>query len=52
MSVSLSPSNSLGFKKPLTVVVKRSLTITNHNTQPIAFKVKTTAPKVRQQSAI
>ncbi|KAF8229704.1 VAMP-associated protein [Tricholoma matsutake] len=46
MSVSLNPSNSLGFKRPLTQVVKRSLTITNHNTQPIAFKVKTTAPKL------
>jgi hypothetical protein len=32
---------------PLTTLVKRSLTITNHNLQPVAFKVKTTAPKVR-----
>ena len=32
---------------PLTTLVKRSLTITNHNPQPVAFKVKTTAPKVR-----
>jgi hypothetical protein len=31
---------------PLTQVVKRSLTITNQNSQPVAFKVKTTAPKV------
>lgn len=30
---------------PLTQVVKRSLTITNSNSQPTAFKVKTTAPK-------
>ncbi|KAJ7095811.1 PapD-like protein [Mycena belliarum] len=44
MSVSLSPSNSLGFNRPLTTLVKRPLTITNHNAQPVAFKVKTTAP--------
>ncbi|GLB38395.1 putative VAMP-associated protein [Lyophyllum shimeji] len=46
MSVSLSPGSSLGFKRPLTQLVKRSLTITNHNSQPVAFKVKTTAPKL------
>ncbi|KAF9468507.1 PapD-like protein [Collybia nuda] len=46
MSVSLNPSSSLGFKRPLTQLVKRSLTITNNNSQPIAFKVKTTAPKL------
>ncbi|KJA18016.1 hypothetical protein HYPSUDRAFT_70279 [Hypholoma sublateritium FD-334 SS-4] len=46
MSVSLSPSNALGFKRPLTTLVKRSLTITNNNPQPVAFKVKTTAPKL------
>ncbi|KAJ6559119.1 PapD-like protein [Mycena vulgaris] len=46
MSVSLSPSNALGFNRPLTTVVKRSLTITNHNALPVAFKVKTTAPKL------
>ncbi|KAJ7459921.1 PapD-like protein [Mycena latifolia] len=46
MSVSLSPSNALGFNRPLTTVVKRSLTITNHNAQPVGFKVKTTAPKL------
>ncbi|KAF5382597.1 hypothetical protein D9615_002909 [Tricholomella constricta] len=46
MSVSLNPSSSLGFKRPLTQLVKRSLTITNHNSQPVAFKVKTTAPKL------
>ncbi|KAJ6605661.1 PapD-like protein [Mycena sp. CBHHK59/15] len=38
--------NSLGFNRPLTTLVKRSLTIANHNAQPIAFKVKTTAPKL------
>jgi len=46
MSVSLTPSNALGFNRPLTTLVKRSLTITNHNAQPVAFKVKTTAPKL------
>ncbi|KAJ7612419.1 PapD-like protein [Mycena rosella] len=47
MSVSLNPSNALGFNRPLTTVVKRSLTITNqHQTLPIGFKVKTTAPKL------
>ncbi|KAH9480412.1 Vesicle-associated membrane protein-associated protein scs22, partial [Psilocybe cubensis] len=45
MSVSLNPSKSLGFHRPLTILVKRSLTITNNNPQPVAFKVKTTAPK-------
>jgi hypothetical protein len=46
MSVSLNPGNSLGFKRPLTALVKRSLNVTNHNAQPVAFKVKTTAPKL------
>ncbi|KAF8957253.1 PapD-like protein [Flammula alnicola] len=46
MSVSLNPSNALGFRRPLTTLVKRSLTITNNNPQPVAFKVKTTAPKL------
>ncbi|PAV17118.1 VAMP-associated [Pyrrhoderma noxium] len=46
MSVSLKPSASLGFNRPLTQVVKRALTITNNNEQPVAFKVKTTAPKL------
>ncbi|ETW81681.1 hypothetical protein HETIRDRAFT_64973 [Heterobasidion irregulare TC 32-1] len=46
MSVTLQPSNSLGFNRPLTQTVKRSLAITNPNAQPVAFKVKTTAPKL------
>ncbi|KAL4399527.1 phosphatidylinositol-binding protein Scs2 [Malassezia pachydermatis] len=45
MSVEISPSAQLGFARPLTKVVKRSLHITNSNSQPVAFKVKTTAPK-------
>ncbi|PLW13511.1 hypothetical protein PCASD_15447 [Puccinia coronata f. sp. avenae] len=44
MSVDVSPSQ-LGFQRPLTQLVKRILTVTNPNPQPIAFKVKTTAPK-------
>lgn len=46
MSVYLTPSSSLGFHRPLTVLVKRGLTISNPNAQPVAFKVKTTAPKL------
>ncbi|KAF8506437.1 PapD-like protein [Gautieria morchelliformis] len=46
MSVTLNPSASLGFNRPLTELIKRTLTITNHNAQPVAFKVKTTAPKL------
>ncbi|EPQ54448.1 VAMP-associated protein [Gloeophyllum trabeum ATCC 11539] len=46
MSVSLSPSNTLGFNRPLTEPRKQTLSISNHNAQPVAFKVKTTAPKL------
>ncbi|KAF9267348.1 VAMP-associated protein [Marasmius fiardii PR-910] len=46
MSVYLNPSSSLGFNRPLTILVKKTLTITNPNDQPVAFKVKTTAPKL------
>ncbi|KAG8740299.1 phosphatidylinositol-binding protein scs2 [Ceratobasidium sp. 414] len=45
MSVQLNPSKELGFNRPLTQVARRTLTVTNHNAQPIVFKVKTTAPK-------
>ncbi|WOO79643.1 putative protein [Vanrija pseudolonga] len=45
MSVILSPPSQLGFPRPLTVVVKRSLFIHNPHSSPVAFKVKTTAPK-------
>jgi len=45
-SVSLNPSNAIGFNRPLTVPVKRTLTITNNNAQPAAFKVKTTSPEL------
>jgi len=46
MSVQLDPSTQLGFNRPLTQVVKRTLVVRNHNSQPVAFKVKTTAPKL------
>ncbi|KAI0714056.1 VAMP-associated protein [Cerioporus squamosus] len=46
MSVSLNPSSVLGFNRPFTQSVKRALQITNNNAQPVAFKVKTTAPKL------
>jgi hypothetical protein len=35
----------LGFRQPFTTVVKQSLTVHNKSDSPIAFKVKTTAPK-------
>ncbi|KAJ3162690.1 phosphatidylinositol-binding protein scs2 [Geranomyces michiganensis] len=54
--VSLSPERELQFRRPFTTIVKRTLTISNsHPTVPIAFKVKTTAPKqycVRPNSAV
>jgi len=46
MSVALHPSAALGFHRPFTQLAKRSLTITNNNALPVAFKVKTTAPKL------
>ncbi|GAA93790.1 uncharacterized protein L969DRAFT_43860 [Mixia osmundae IAM 14324] len=45
MSVDLSPNGQLGFHRPLTQLVKRTLTVANTNSQPVVFKVKTTAPK-------
>ncbi|KAJ3179305.1 phosphatidylinositol-binding protein scs2 [Geranomyces variabilis] len=54
--VSLSPEKELQFRRPFTAIVKRTLTVSNsHPTVPIAFKVKTTAPKqycVRPNSAV
>jgi hypothetical protein len=49
---SLIPARLLPFsrphpKGPLTQNVKRSLNITNPNADPVSFKIKTTAPKVR-----
>lgn len=45
MSIELTPSTQLGFPRPFTSVVKRTLLIHNPNYHPVAFKVKTTAPK-------
>lgn len=42
--ISAAPS-FLPPKGPLTQLVKRTLTVSNPNNQPVAFKVKTTAPK-------
>ncbi|WYZ41337.1 hypothetical protein EsH8_V_000232 [Colletotrichum jinshuiense] len=44
MSVDIEPSE-LSFRRPFTVEVARILKIKNPNQSPIAFKVKTTAPK-------
>ncbi|KAF8333524.1 PapD-like protein [Cantharellus anzutake] len=46
MSAYLNPSSQLGFTRPLSQTITRTLTITNPNELPIAFKVKTTAPKL------
>lgn len=46
MSVHLIPNNALGFNRPFTQLVKKTLTVTNNNALPVAFKVKTTAPKL------
>ncbi|BGP20075.1 hypothetical protein JCM10213_002675 [Rhodosporidiobolus nylandii] len=45
MSVTLQPSNQLAFQRPLTQLVKRNLSVSNHNSQAVAYKVKTTSPK-------
>ncbi|KXX81928.1 Vesicle-associated protein 2-2 [Madurella mycetomatis] len=44
MSVEIDPLE-LGFRRPFTVEVAQILKIKNPNTAPVAFKVKTTAPK-------
>ncbi|KAH8671039.1 PapD-like protein [Xylariales sp. PMI_506] len=44
MSVEIDPQE-LGFHRPFTVEVSEVLKIKNPNSSPIAFKVKTTAPK-------
>ncbi|TVY54470.1 Vesicle-associated membrane protein-associated protein [Lachnellula suecica] len=44
MSVEIDPQE-LGFHRPFTTEVSQSLKIRNPNTTPVAFKVKTTAPK-------
>ncbi|CAK7222708.1 phosphatidylinositol-binding protein scs2 [Sporothrix curviconia] len=44
MSVEIEPAE-LGFRRPFTVEVSETLRIRNPNGTPVAFKVKTTAPK-------
>jgi hypothetical protein len=44
MSVEIEPLE-LSFQRPFTVEVSQTLTIKNPNSSPVAFKVKTTAPK-------
>ncbi|KAJ9156640.1 Vesicle-associated protein 2-2 [Pleurostoma richardsiae] len=44
MSVEIDPTE-LGFRRPFTVEVAQILKIKNPNKAPVAFKVKTTAPK-------
>lgn len=44
--------NPFCFPEPLPRPVKRTLTISNDNTHPVAFKVKATAPKVHLHSRI
>ncbi|KAL9546956.1 hypothetical protein MBANPS3_006413 [Mucor bainieri] len=46
MSIKLNLQDTIAFERPLTRVVKQSLTIENPHDQPVAFKVKTTAPKL------
>lgn len=45
MSVLLDPPSQLFFERPLTVAASETLTLTNAEDEPIAFKVKTTSPK-------
>ncbi|KAG0301824.1 phosphatidylinositol-binding protein scs2 [Dissophora globulifera] len=45
MSIELEPSGQLSFRRPLTEAIKENLIIRNPTQLPIAFKVKTTAPK-------
>ncbi|KAI7853052.1 PapD-like protein [Circinella umbellata] len=55
MSVQIEPEQFLTFQRPLTRTVEETLTIRNPYSGPIAFKVKTTAPKqycVRPNSGI
>lgn len=45
MSVELDPPTQLSFRRPLTALVKEILHVHNTSSHPVAFKVKTTAPK-------
>ncbi|KAJ9066350.1 phosphatidylinositol-binding protein scs2, variant 2 [Entomophthora muscae] len=45
MSITLEPPSQLFFERPLTVSASETLTLTNPESEPVAFKVKTTSPK-------
>jgi len=45
MSIELEPPSQLSFHRPFTQLVKEILIVRNPNHEPVAFKVKTTAPK-------
>ncbi|KAI8381549.1 PapD-like protein [Radiomyces spectabilis] len=45
MSVILEPSTQLTFHRPLTISSKEILTVKNPGSEPVTFKVKTTAPR-------
>jgi len=45
MLVELDPPTQLSFHRPFTTLVKEILVVRNPNPEPVAFKVKTTAPK-------
>lgn len=45
MSILLDPPSQLFFERPLTVSASEKLLITNTDTGPIVFKIKTTSPK-------
>ncbi|KDQ26787.1 hypothetical protein PLEOSDRAFT_159295 [Pleurotus ostreatus PC15] len=44
MSVTLHPTDVLTFQRPFNEVITQRLILTNRNAEPIAFKVKTSAP--------
>ncbi|CEJ01726.1 phosphatidylinositol-binding protein scs2 [Rhizopus azygosporus] len=46
MSVELDVENTIYFERPLTRIVKKDVQIRNPHSKPVAFKVKTTAPKL------
>ncbi|KAI8646401.1 PapD-like protein [Parasitella parasitica] len=46
MSIQINHENTISFERPLTRVVKQNVVITNPNDKHVAFKFKTTAPKL------
>ncbi|KAK9722706.1 phosphatidylinositol-binding protein scs2 [Basidiobolus ranarum] len=45
MQLNIEPSTQLSFRRPLTTLTQDILVLRNDSQEPIAFKVKTTAPK-------